>query len=271
MSLFKCLLIYGVVFIVYTSPNQANEQDRLKRFVILEDNVSNESKGYYNDNLHSNGEDEIAKIAQPGDIVFDVGAHKGEWSINLLKHQPKVTIYAFEPLPMLQDILKANFEGYDVKKCALALSDTGSRREIIYYSEYPGMSTLHPRRDVEKMLDMSPSTMTIQTERLDVFAKQNNIKAIQILKIDTEGNEWNVLKGAEKLLKAGKISFIQFEYSGCYLDSKTTLKQVYDYLTNFGYSIYRITPQGLVAITKWKPQLENYTYSNYLAVTPISH
>ena len=86
------------------------------------------------------------------------------------------------------------------------------------------------------------------------------------MKIDTEGNELYVLLGAEKLLQKQAIDIIQFEYGGCYLDSKTTLHQVYRYLRSKGYTIYRIASDGLIEIPIWHKKLENFAYSNYLAV-----
>jgi hypothetical protein len=66
------------------------------------------------------------------------------------------------------------------------------------------------------------------------------------------------------MLNKGNIKTIQFEYGGCNIDSKTTLKQIYNLLTQCNYSFYCIVPQGLIKISKWNEKLENFQYSNYL-------
>ena len=48
----------------------------------------------------------------------------------------------------------------------------------------------------------------VQTQSIDNFCLKNNINCIDLLKLDTEGNEFNVLKGAEKFLSENKIKVI---------------------------------------------------------------
>ena len=101
---------------------------------------------------------------------------------------------------------------------------------------------------------------------LDSFCKQHKINHIDFLKIDTEGSELNVLKGAHTMLKNHNINVIQFEYGGTYPDANITLEQVYNFLAELEYDIYRIVNDGLIHVDSWHTQLENNQYSNYLAV-----
>ena len=80
--------------------------------------------------------------------------------------------------------------------------------------------------------------------------------------------EYDVLRGAEDILRAGRVKFIQFEYGGTYPGANTSLKQVCEFLSGFGYSLFRILPDGLLHIPKWRDELETYRLSNYLAVSP---
>ena len=54
---------------------------------------------------------------------------------------------------------------------------------------------------------------TVRTETLDGFCAKNKINLIDFMKIDVEGFELNVLKGAELMLSGGKIKLIQFEFT----------------------------------------------------------
>lgn len=100
---------------------------------------------------------------------------------------------------------------------------------------------------------------------MDEFFQLNSIGRIDFMKIDTEGAEFSVLKGAKKLLEAHNIDTIQFEYGGCCIDAGTTLRALYDFLKERGYEIYLIYPDGLLHISEWIDELENFKYSNYIA------
>lgn len=72
---------------------------------------------------------------------------------------------------------------------------------------------------------------------MDFFCKINKLTGIDFLKIDAEGAECFILKRAQELLNNKSIKLIQFEYGGCNIDSKTTLKQIYDLLKKHNYTI----------------------------------
>lgn len=61
---------------------------------------------------------------------------------------------------------------------------------------------------------------------------------IDILKIDTEGYEFEVLKGCSKLLENKLIDYIQFEYGNCYIDGNVKFNDIINYLKSFDYYVY---------------------------------
>ena len=77
-----------------------------------------------------------------------------------------------------------------------------------------------------------------------------------------------MLKGAEDLLRQRKVKFIQFEYGGTYVDANVSLRHVCRFLAGLGYALFRILPDGVLHIEKWRDALESYRLSNYLAVSP---
>lgn len=241
-------------------------QDLSELFFVDRDGPQYDASGYGDGDMSRNGESLMMTLIKPGDLVFDVGAHLGEWSLTALSLQPAISIYCFEPIPKLLSILEKNLQDKPVIISELALSNAKGKATFYHYVNFPGMSTLNRRPEVEKTLNLIPEIIEVSLERLDTFCELRQISTINFLKIDTEGNEFNVLLGAEGLLKKQAIEIIQFEYGGCYLDSNITLRQVYFYLNSFGYSIFRIVPEGLIEITNWRDNLENFNYSNYLAI-----
>jgi len=104
----------------------------------------------------------------------------------------------------------------------------------------------------------------VDIRTIDSFCLEKNIDHISFLKLDTEGNELNILKGAKNMINSEKIDFIQFEFGGCNIDSKTYFQDFY-YLLNPRYQIYRILENGLFPIKKYCETNEIFLTTNYLA------
>jgi hypothetical protein len=127
------------------------------------------------------------------------------------------------------------------------------------------LALLFHRPIVDKLLAVAAKKIVIQAQKLDSFCDQHTIRNIDFLKIDTEGSELNVLLGARSLLREKRIGILQFEYGGTYTDAHIYLKDVYDLLKGYGYTIYKIVPGGLAEISVWDSRLETFNYSNFLA------
>lgn len=235
----------------------------LEKICIIEDSAFLDTIGYNNCNMVTNGELQIIQSLVPGKgIVFDVGANVGEWSSTVLKYSPEAKLLVFEPIPHLFKNLCAVF-----KKRAhvykYAISHEEGERLFEYYPECSAVSGLYHRPALSHMKEQK---IVVDTTTLDLFCEKHNVGKINFLKIDTEGNEWNVLRGASQLLQDKAIDMIQFEYGGTYPDAGITLAQVYEFLKFNGYEVYRIASNYLIHIPQWRDALENYQYSNYLAV-----
>ena len=70
--------------------------------------------------------------------------------------------------------------------------------------------------------------------------RENNIKTIDYLKIDTEGTELDVLLGAKNSLQNKKIICGQFEYGTTFEDANIKLSDVVSYLETFSYFVYDV-------------------------------
>jgi FkbM family methyltransferase len=248
-----------------------DERDPLARVKISIDSPGFDSAGYDEDDAKKNGElNLISGLIQSGDVVFDVGANRGFWSREVLSLHREVRLFAFEPVPKTFETLKRNVRSGSppVGTFNVALSHEDAEKAFYHYAnneKISELSTFHRRVSVEKQLGLQPRPITVKATRLDTFCEKHSVSHIDYLKIDTEGGELDVLKGAEGLLRGRKVTFIQFEYGGTYADAKVTLKQVCEFLTSFGYALFRVVPDGLLHIGKWRNELENYRLSNYLA------
>lgn len=216
----------------------------------------------------------IRNLINQGDIVFDVGANIGEWTQGVLDNVQPKHIFAFEPVPSIADIFRQKIVDDRVSLHEFAVSQECGSASFFHNPYVEGcladgtLSSLYKRSRVEKMFDVSGQEIAVNTVRLDDFCTEQGVDRINFLKIDTEGAEWDVFSGAEKLIREGNIDFIQFEYGQTYTDSSRTLKEIYHYLQNFGYAIFKIHFEGLAYVREWSDAFEDYYQSNFLAISP---
>lgn len=217
-------------------------------------------------------------IIKPNDIVFDVGANVGEHTLHALKLNRNVSTYSFEPIEDVFRLLEINLN--DFKNSSMRTSNNNSAttynigfyhtaivKKIFYAINCNLLSSIYDRSNNAdiKAAGIEYAQIDVVLDTIDNFCQKNKIKMINFLKIDVEGAEFDVLLGASEMLSNKTIENIQFEYGKTYLDSKYTLQQVFKYLDNFGYFLYKIVPNGLICMPKWENLLEDYRTSNILA------
>lgn len=137
---------------------------------------------------------------------IDVGCHKGEMLVEILKLAPKGTHFAFEPIPAMYKNLDRQF-GAKAKIFAYALSDKCGKTTFQHVKNAPAYSGIKKRRyDIAK-----PEIEEIEVEisTLDTIIP-TEIK-IDFIKIDVEGAELGVLQGAIQLLKRD-LPVVLFEF-----------------------------------------------------------
>ena len=128
---------------------------------------------------------------------IDIGCHKGEILELILRYAPEGNHYAFEPIPYLFNQLEKKY-----KNKALiypyALSDKAGKSSFQFVKNAPAYSGIKKRKyDITKP-DVEEIKVEIRT--LDEIIPKNT--KIDFIKIDVEGGEYNVLKGAKNLLKS---------------------------------------------------------------------
>lgn len=210
--------------------------------------------GYNNCDKKTNGELKFINSLKDLRCVFDVGANNGDYSQMILDNF-SAEIHVFEP----QKKCFEHLNNLNVIKNNVGVSDCNCDMPIYSVSEGSELTSVYKREIKSGTFSEIGKAKFI---RLDDYIEKNNIKKIDLLKIDVEGHELSVLKGIGKYLNKEFIKIIQFEYGGCNVDSRTTVKELFDILS--GYQIYRITPRGIIKI-KYSKKLENFNMCNYIA------
>ncbi len=205
--------------------------------------------------------------------VFDIGANDGGYSLILKKSLPSTSIYAFEPHPETFIKLQGNTRktgirvfnvGFGNKEGTKMLYDFAEDAELKYTQPTSTLASLN-KYVIESLHGQKSKSYKVKLATIDSFCKKNKIKSIDFLKIDTEGSEYQVLKGATNLLKKNKIEIILFEFNEMNVYSRIFFKDFIDILPN--YNIYRLMPDGLLSISDYQPKLhEIFAYQNIVAI-----
>lgn len=148
----------------------------------------------------------IKKHLENGKRAVDVGAHKGEILKQMILQSPKGYHLAFEPIPKYHIRLKAKFKKR-VLVLPFALSDKSGSETFQWIKNAPAYSGFKKRTYAIKHPEVT--VLEVKTRPLDTFLDANN--PIGLIKIDVEGAEFLVLKGAQNILRQQR-PYVLFEF-----------------------------------------------------------
>lgn len=195
-------------------------------------------------------------------VVFDVGANVGDYSKKILSSNPDVVVHAFEPDVRAFDQLQANTK--DFKKRIIlnncAVGEKKAQMQLFRHSKtvFNSLFDIHEQDKKEKAL-------MVQVTTLDEYVKDHNIRHVDFLKVDVEGYEFFVLKGAENMFKQGIVDMVQYEFSGATLESRFFLRDFLRFFESYGYDMYRLKCRSLERV-EYFPDQERFTLTNFVAV-----
>lgn len=203
-------------------------------------------------------------------IIFDVGANKGQFLELVLQvfRQKNFQVHCFEPSISTYQILSEKFGSQENIKIANVGLDDHPNQALLYFDQPGSLFASKYERKME-ILDIELNHQEVANfTTLDQYCRENDINEISLVKIDVEGNELNVLKGATDLLSKRAISFITFEFGSAQIDSRTFFKDIYYFLHSYGMkSLYRVTPRGYLSlIESYSENLEMFFTTNYFAI-----
>ncbi|MBX2887755.1 MAG: FkbM family methyltransferase [Ferruginibacter sp.] len=180
----------------------------------------------------------LLATVQPGQTVFDIGAHKAGFLFWLLKRVGENGfVYAFEPQTSLFHYikkLKALFDWENVTVEHLALSDSVETVTLFIPENKTGGKSSPGATIVEhKGSNDTFTTEKTETQTLDNYCNKHNLKP-SFLKIDVEGNELKVLKGGLQTLKSFKPKII-IEIEARHVGEERA-KETFHFLESLGYT-----------------------------------
>jgi FkbM family methyltransferase len=195
----------------------------------------------------------IERLLRPGMTIVDVGANHGMFSMEAAHLVGRSgVIHAFEPTPSTRALLVNNLavNGLDnVKVFPCALGEAPGTAQLRIHRELSGLNTLAPRDITWNRKELhADEVIEVPITTLDAHAEAEGLSRIDFLKIDVEGFELSVIRGARGLLRSGRIDRIMLEVGdGTCANAGVAPGEVLAEIESLGYQLHTISPDGQVA------------------------
>jgi FkbM family methyltransferase len=182
-------------------------------------------------------------ILKEDSVFFDVGSGIGDFSLIASGKIKKGTIFAFEPskkpLKNLRENVAINFLDNKIKIFNQVVSDRIGR---IYFEEKNISEISH--------ISLSKKGNRKKTNTLDIIISDNNIKKVDLIKVDVEGAESLVLKGLENSLKKNIIKSLIMELNSNSKLFNSSRNKIINNLIKNNFKIYLINKSSLSIFNK---------------------
>jgi len=186
--------------------------------------------------------------SNPCKIIFDVGANVGQTAMEYSSIFKNAKIYSFEPVETsFKELTKNVAKIRNVSNFQIAF---GSKKEEIKIELDSNPTSLtNSLKNTSASSGEAKLRETIRVRKIDDFVTEHNIKSIDLLKIDTEGWELEVLKGASQSLAEGKIKLVLCEAGFTNVNSwHTPFDTLNSFMSKNGFwfcGIYDVQPKYL--------------------------
>jgi FkbM family methyltransferase len=253
---------------------------KYQNFFIILNNLAFKGLNLRNINIYENGElriikqlarfYEIKKVTEL--VLFDVGANQGSYSELLLKEFSDFSteLHAFEPLPVPFKTLEGKINQLNKHKASahnFGLGNDNARVKFFVDHESSELGSIFKRDLTSININMGVEA-EIEIKRIEDFCSENSINHIHFMKVDVEGAEIEVFKGARSLLSTNRVDFIQFEFGSGNVDSKTYMSDFFKEIGN-QYELFRILKDGIFPMKQYTGDYEILVMGNYFAISKI--
>jgi FkbM family methyltransferase len=196
-------------------------------------------------------------------VIFDIGANKGEWTENAVRllrnarnNQP---LHVFEPTKATFEFLSRRFEcSNEINLVNAAVTKRSGVIDVFVVTPLAGTNSLHP--------EPGAKLETVEAVNVDKYCRSHGINYIGFVKSDVEGFDMDVLLGAENILKEGRCDIWQFEYNIRWVNNRSFLKDVFNFIEDKPYKLGKLYGNGIDVYEQWHPELERFFECNYILV-----
>jgi FkbM family methyltransferase len=180
---------------------------------------------------------------EPG-FILDIGAYRGQWSKQVRQIYPNVKMVMFEAQESkTEELIKIKME---VEPCELFITLLGSetRENVVFYEMETGSSIYEENTNYERTIRHK------KMKKLDDFDLKFDLFSGGFLKLDVQGSEIDVIRGAKKIIERTDVVLMEMNLLN-YNEGAPALNVVIQELDNLGFSVFDIcdehrTHQGIL-------------------------
>lgn len=198
---------------------------------------------------------ELYNLIKRDDVIFDVGANIGGTTLNFAKLAgTNGRVYSFEPDPINYKSIQKNLSLNNFNNIVLNKIGLGNKS-----GDFKIYTVDEKNKGMNRILENSKNENGeyVKVITIDEFVRGNKIDNINLIKIDVEGFEFNVLKGAEMVLNDfHPILFVELDNQNL-IEQETSAVELIAYLLSFGYEIFHAETNELIT-----PELD-FTHCHY--------
>tara|TARA_R110000868_G_scaffold132381_8_gene343345 strand:+ start:21745 stop:22566 length:822 start_codon:yes stop_codon:yes gene_type:complete len=205
----------------------------------------------------------LLELAKDSKCFVDIGANVGYFSMMLSQVYPNLEVHCFEPMPRNIQALKLNKETNknNINIHEVCLSDENTEVE---FAIPPEGECGWGRIAQGELVKNFENRIKVPARTLDQMLSQEVFKSPpDLIKIDVEGNEMRVLKGAAQLLSKHSPTICIEINEECLVDNQTTGAEIFNYLKNLGYQAHLLENSKLKKINQVDT---DYKFLNYFFI-----
>ncbi|MFZ4058244.1 MAG: FkbM family methyltransferase [Ferruginibacter sp.] len=193
---------------------------------------------YFPSNYEADNFEFLKASVKPGSVVLDIGAHIGLFSVIAAKYmQQKGKVFAFEPTQntylLLEQTIAMNVLHEVIFPVKEAMSkETGTITFYVSENEADNSNSL-----ISYKQDRQLEGIEVSVDTIDNFASEQGLRAIDFIKIDVEGAEFDTLRGGTTIFKTHRPHCILAIHPEPIAKKGDQLADIYDYIQQLKYSI----------------------------------
>jgi len=231
-------------------------------------NATLRARGYnnYRNDVESGEEFFLSKVLAPSNpkICIDVGANVGNYTRKLLQYT-QATVVSFEPLPSAFEQLREQTKKFG-ERSIIENRGVGERNDKLVIHYNPN-AIFHASfsEDAKKVPYLhNENEMEVEVVSIDSYLENKNFDTVDFIKIDTEGFELEVFRGAKDTIRRYKPQYLQMEFNWHQMFRNTSLNYFSELLPD--YDVYQLLPNGWIKRNPKDPLANIYHFSNFVFV-----
>jgi FkbM family methyltransferase len=171
-------------------------------------------------------------------VIYDIGANVGTWTLLARAVIPDACIEAFEPLVQHHELFRRNVDSLDAVTLHPVAIGSCNQAAIMHVTEFSDASSMLPLARASR-LEFGVNeveNLELQLRGLDDYQAEARLRPPDLIKIDVQGYELEVLKGAARCLESAKaiiaeVSFIE------YYEGQCLFHEIVGFLERYGFTV----------------------------------